>query len=222
MCVLVALLLLPVIDISNTSILFQDNHLFFGGNVRRLSHMHTSKECGGIPIVNPKTTTPLFMHGDIVKAISAVSDKESNVSSSDFYFFAGACFWEPGQLQQQVLEGTWLPLHAPVDTLLTLSLQDSDKSVGARKEVGSNSDESSESTNGESVHTIVDDSVGGDGRDSSDYSDVEEDERERQNRVWSRVMASASRNCSHLSTVPFTLHSASVEPLVWTGDDNTY
>lgn len=77
--------------------------------MRRLSHLHPYAACsqGGHAIAStPKSGDPLFMHGSVEDAISAVAEAEESagtgVRAEDFYFFAGACFWEPGQLQRQV------------------------------------------------------------------------------------------------------------------------
>lgn len=86
--------------------------------------MHTYATCAadGSSIRIKNSQAPLFMHGNIEKAIQLVNRKNSKTKPENFYFFAGACFWEPGQLQRQVLEGTWLPVQGPVDVLLKQTL----------------------------------------------------------------------------------------------------
>lgn len=196
--------------------LLQENPLFFGGNVRRLSHLHSSAACAGMPISNSKTTTPLFMHGSIEKAISFVQNQEHQNEREDaarqFYFFAGACFWEPGQLQTQVQEGTWLPVLAPVDTVLQMSLLDTAKFVtdatssstpgatvageGGGSEgvgvTGEGSEVVTESTerDRDSISTGETDTLKSSATsDAYAAGDVEEDEREKQNRYFDDTLS---------------------------------
>ena len=168
--------------------------------MRRLCHMHRVSECGGATIANCKTKTPLFMHGSIHKAIEYVKENKSENAASSFYFFAGECYWEAGQVQSQVQEGIWLPVVAPVDELLDAALESCKKpSCG-------------ESTKKSSTQSMEDDSMKEDRTMDRDL--------ERQNVVWTATLDSASRNFSQLSKVPHTLHAAHVAPLVWTSDDN--
>ena len=98
----------------------QENPLFFGGNVKRLSHMHRYEDCAGVKISSSKTD--LYMHGSIEKAIELVQRGEAEAKS--FFFFGGSCFWRPAELQEQVQLGYWLPMHAPVDEILDLALEE--------------------------------------------------------------------------------------------------
>jgi len=87
-----------------------NNRLFRGGPVWRVSLLHRRREVGGVEL--PQLyDAPLFYGGNMSLVGDIVAQEEG--SASDFMFYAGCCHWSPGQLEEEVAQGVWLPLLAP-------------------------------------------------------------------------------------------------------------
>mmetsp|Transcript_2272 Transcript_2272/g.3474 ORF Transcript_2272/g.3474 Transcript_2272/m.3474 type:complete len:498 (+) Transcript_2272:202-1695(+) len=59
------------------------------------------------------TDSAIYFGGDIIKAAQAVID--NGIQEENFSFIAGASCWEPGQLENEIKKGYWIPCAGPPD-----------------------------------------------------------------------------------------------------------
>jgi hypothetical protein len=69
------------------------------------------------PSCNDNDTDAIFFGGDVVKASLDVINGAAD--QADFSFIVGASCWTPGQLQNEIERGYWLPFRAPANMAMT-------------------------------------------------------------------------------------------------------
>jgi putative AlgH/UPF0301 family transcriptional regulator len=65
----------------------------------------------------PKDAEEIYSGGDAIKASYAVLDGRSD--RDDFSFVIGASCWAPGQLEEEIERGCWLPFRGPPNMTMT-------------------------------------------------------------------------------------------------------
>ena len=174
---------------------FGDCAVSFGGNVRRLQFLHPYPDCGGTEVAGG-CSIPYYHSGNISKAIEKV--KEDANSRENVHFFVGSCLWSAGALQEEVNEGTWLPVNGPTDLILRNAL---DQPIPESYATRAN----------KSAPSTISDTFSG--------IDREYDSFEGQNEIWCKVLRSGGRNMAHFAALSPFLDVSSVEPAAWYYDD---
>ncbi|KAL0586145.1 hypothetical protein ABG067_004238 [Albugo candida] len=117
------------LDVSSA---FGSNPVFCGGPVssRHAEILHGKSGIGGIDIKSVADTAvdsqcdainQVFWGGDLEAAARATPKEEAK--ASEVVFFKGVSVWIPGQLENELRRGTWIPVSAPVRIALNADRQ---------------------------------------------------------------------------------------------------